>query len=1174
MVWVTVSMRVMSAGAGYRYLLNSVAVGDAVREPGRGLADYYTVEGCPPGRWLGSGLPALGSGHLRAGDVVEEEQVARLLGQGRDPLSGEPLGRAYPQYRTRSERIADRVATLDPDLSGEARAAAVERIEREEGERRQRRAVAGFDLTFSVPKSVSVLWALSDPDTRTTILEAHHAAIGDVIQLVEREVAATRMGASGPDGAVAQVPVTGIIAAAFDHYDSRAGDPQVHTHVVIANKAQAVLDGRWRSLDGQPIHAAMVALSEHYNAILADRLTDTLGSVWRQRDRGPDRNLGWEIAGVPEELLDAFSTRTTGIETAVVDLIDDYVATHGHQPSPRTVIRLRQQATLATRPDKQFASLADLTERWRATADAVGMPATRWLQGVLAGRVQQRLRADDLSAATLSAIAATVVDAIGERRSTWRRWNLHAEATRQLMGVRFHSTADRNTILTQVIDAAEASSVPLTPPDLAPVPAELQRTDGTSVLRPRHTTVFTSAELLAAEDRLIALSRTTHAPQIPADTVIHHADGLGEDQVAAISNVATSGRVVDVLVGPAGAGKTTTMRALRAAWEHLYGTGSVLGLAPSAAAAEVLGTELDITADTTAKWLHDHHAGRAQFRAGQLVVVDEASLAGTHTLHRIATAAADAGAKVLLVGDSAQLAAVDAGGAFAMLVGDRDDVAELTSVRRFHHDWEKDASLRLRNGDPAVLDDYSQHGRLHGGDTDTMLDAAYTAWQTDLTAGRTSLLIAPTRDQVTALNTRAQTDRAAAGAVDLTTSAPLRDGTAAGIGDLIVTRRNRRQLTTTSGRWVRNGDRWTVDAVHPDGSLTVRAPGAGTVQLPAGYVADHVELGYAVTAHRAQGATVDTAHALITPGMTRNTVYVALTRGRQVNHAYTCTDTPDAELHQVENEPLSARDVLVAAISRSGAEQSAHATTRTEQDRLGSVAQLAAEYETIAAAAQRPRWTTLIHTCGLTTEQAEQVLTSDAFSALTAALRRADAHHLTPERLMPGLVADRDLDDADDIAAVLHHRVTAATTRASRTRQRPSHMVAGLIPKADGPMSDATRVALDEREQLILQRAKAVLQEAASSGASWLRHLGALPPWAAQRAPWTSELITIAAYRDRYAITADTPLGATPTSDAQRADAATAAAALERHRLRSPFTEREALHGQRRKMQPRGLTRP
>ncbi|WP_370325523.1 MobF family relaxase [Euzebya sp.] len=1138
----------MSAGAGYRYLLDSVAVGDAAREPGRGLADYYSVEGCPPGRWLGSGLPALASGELRAGDVVTEEQVARLLGQGRDPLTGDPLGRAYPQYRSRTERIADRVAGLDPGLDDDARAAAVERIEREESARRSRRAVAGFDLTFSVPKSVSVLWALADEDVRAQVVAAHHAAIADVIGVLEREVAATRVGARGPDGAVAQVPVAGVIAAAFDHYDSRAGDPQLHTHVVIANKARTILDGKWRALDGRPVHAAMVALSEHYNAVLADRLTDTLGVVWIQRDRGADRNPGWEIAGVPDELVDVFSSRTGDIDAAKDQLIADYVATHGHQPSTKTVLKLRQQATLATRPDKALHSLAELTDRWHATASTHAVPSGAWLHAALGARAQQRMHASDLSPATVAGIAATVLEVVGERRSTWRRWNLHAEATRQLMGVRFASTADREAVVSAVVHAAEAASVQLTPPELAHVPKELRREDGTSVLRPRHSTVFTSAELLAVEDQLLRLSRATHGPQVPAVTVAHHANGLGHDQVAAIAKVGTSGRLVDVLVGPAGAGKTTTMRALRTAWEYLYGPGTVVGLAPSAAAAEVLGADLEIDTETTAKWLHEFAAGRVALRAGQLLIVDEASLAGTHTLHRLATATADAGAKLLLVGDPAQLAAVDAGGAFRLLATDRDDIAELTDVRRFHHDWEKHASMQLRDGNSAVLDTYAAHGRLRDGDTEAMLDAAYTAWQADLAAGKTSLLIAPTRDHVIALNQRAHTDRVAAGDVDPSTVVRLHDRTLAGVGDVIVSRRNHRQLANASGRWVRNGDRWTVSSIHSDGTLTVQGNG-GTVEFPAGYVAEHVELGYAVTAHRAQGATVDAAHAIVTTAMTRETLYVAMTRGRHSNTAYTTTDNADVEPHQDGGDEITGRQVLGGVLTRTGAERTAHETLRDEQNRWGSIAQLAAEYDTIAAAAQHDRWTRLVHVCGLTDDQADQVLVSDAFGALSSALRQAEAHHLNPEELLPRLVAARDLDDAEDIAAVLHHRVTTVTTRPATTEHRPPNLIAGLIPNATGPMTPDMRTALDERHQLIEQRARDLVETAMVHHEPWLRHLGPVPQNWHGRDRWVRTASTVAAYRDRYRITTTDPLGRDAANQLQRADAARVRAAMNHLRL-------------------------
>lgn len=199
---------------------------------------------------------------------------------------------------------------------------------------------------------------------------------------------------------------------------------------------------------------------------------------------------------------------------------------------------------------------------------------------------------------------------------------------------------------------------------------------------------------------------------------------LGEDQAEALARIAVSGRVLDVLVGPAGAGKTTAMLALRRAWEAEYGAGSVVGLAPSAGAAEVLAKDLGIATENTAKWWQHHINTGASFHAGQLVVLDEASLAGTLSLDRITQLAITAGAKVLLVGDYAQLQSVDAGGAFGLLAHNRDDVPELVDVHRFTHEWEKTASLDLRHGHVEALDEYEQRGRVVDGETEAMVDAA------------------------------------------------------------------------------------------------------------------------------------------------------------------------------------------------------------------------------------------------------------------------------------------------------------------------------------------------------------------------------------------------------------------------------------------------------------------
>ena len=207
---------------------------------------------------------------------------------------------------------------------------------------------------------------------------------------------------------------------------------------------------------------------------------------------------------------------------------------------------------------------------------------------------------------------------------------------------------------------------------------------------------------------------------------------LGLDQAAALASVAVSGRVVDVLVG---AGKTTAMNALRRAWETEHGAGAVVGLAPSAVVAQVLADDLGIQTENTAKWWTTHQHTGATFQARQLVIIDEASLAGTLSLERITQAAEEAGAKVLLVGDYAQLQSVDAGGAFSLLIHDRDDAPELVDVHRFIHTWEKTASLELRHGRTPVIDTYLDHDRIHDGDAEAMTDAAYTAWRHDRRQG-------------------------------------------------------------------------------------------------------------------------------------------------------------------------------------------------------------------------------------------------------------------------------------------------------------------------------------------------------------------------------------------------------------------------------------------------------
>lgn len=321
--------------------------------------------------------------------------------------------------------------------------------------------------------------------------------------------------------------------------------------------------------------------------------------------------------------------------------------------------------------------------------------------------------------------------------------------------------------------------------------------------------------------------------------------------------------------------------------------------------------------------------------------------------------------------------------------------------------------------------------------------------------------------------------------------------------------------------------------------------------LPADYVAKHVDLGYAVTAHRAQGITTDTSHVLVEPTSTRENFYVAMSRGKETNQAWVILDRPDdthSAPHPSDNEEATGRSVLYGVLSHSGAELSAHETITAEQDHWGSIAQLAAEYETIASAAQHDRWASLIRASGLTDEQADAAFSSEAFGALTAELRRAEANHHDVDALFPRLVAARGFEDADDIAKVMHYRVARATTRpagSGRTRKTPA-LIAGLIPHATGPMSTEMRDTLAERRELIEHRADAILDTAIDQNERWTEHLGEPPTDERAQLRWQHSARTIAAYRARYGVDHDTPLGVQPESAAQKIDHAHAATALRR----------------------------
>lgn len=1151
----------LTAGAGYQYLLKHTASGDCDRAARDPLVGYYAEDGLPPGRWMGAGLEGLATADgraLSAGSVVTEGAMASLFGAGHHPLTHEALGREYRRVAPASERIAVQVQALPADMTPETRTAAIATITHVELRKPVPRTVAGFDLTFTPVKSVSTLWALGDRRTQAAVVAAHRAAVAQTLAFIEDWALFTRTGTDG----CRQESVRGLVAAGFDHWDSRAGDPNLHTHVVVANKVQG-LDGQWRSVDSRALHHAVVAASETYDALLTDELSRRLTVGWSWRARGPRRSPGFELDGVDQSLLTEFSSRSTQIDEAMTARLAAFYADHGRSPNQVEILRLRSQVTRSTRPGKTVRPLADLVASWRDRAfRRTGRTPEETTAQVLRRAQIRPLSADRIPDQAVEDLARTALEQVMTRRSTWTRWNVHAEAARVSRSLAMAAPEDRVALLGRITDTALAWCVSLEAPAIFGATGRYARPDGSSVFDRPSEDVHTHPAVLAAEARLLAATSDLTAPTaapIGLDGVTSPASGwrvpLVPDQVDAVRQLALSAARLDVLVGPAGSGKTTTLLALRHVWEHTHGRGSVIGLATSSTAAAQLAGALGIACENTAKWLHEatgpgaatraallahlrdaratatdpvrqrtidtaawtltREQDRWRMRPGQLVIVDEASLAATTTLDRLTAQATAAGAKVVLVGDDAQLSAVDAGGAFALLT-DRARPARLTSLWRFTQPWEADATLALRDGDPRVLDAYLDRGRIHDGPAEAMLEDAYAAWQADTAAGLTSVLIAPDATSVAALNHRAHTDRVSDGLVTpggLTTHA----GATIGVGDRVVTRSNDRRLRVTGGGWVRNGDLWDVTAINDDGSLTVtRATGAlrpnalpGEARVPRAYVAEHVEHGYATTTHRAQGITTTTAHVLARAGMTRENLYVAMTRGRTANHAYVATDLvdPDCDSLPDVHAPRDAHDVLTTILTTTGAQTSATAMIAAKQNDAGSLRRLGPIRDTLLGDASNARWTALLTCAGLASASVQAIVSGPESGTLLSALDRAstlagDPVHLAAELLkaldpcQPGLAADLRAAANDWIAR-----------RASDPHDIPQ--------RTSGVGLDAAGLAIfGEVEAAITQRTAALTDGALGDRPTWLTALGPEPPTPAGRAAWLYAVATTAAHLD------------------------------------------------------------
>jgi DNA primase catalytic core len=1084
------SIHKLTAGSGYDYLTRQVAAQDATEKGHTGLASYYTERGETPGQWIGSGMTGIDG--LAAGDVVTAEQMQALFGSGHHPLAEQRRellqgpGLTHRDYQGVARlgvpfkvfsgdvsafrlEVAKRIAGInevaglpgDWPVPADQRAQVRTEVAREffvaehgrqpedarelagliaRHSRPKTQAVAGFDLTFSPVKSISTLWAIADPQVAARIELAHQGAVKDALTFIEHHALFTREGTNG----VRQVDVRGMVAAAFTHRDSRAGDPDLHTHVAVANKVQT-RDGRWLSIDGRVLFKATVAASETYNTSLERRLRDGLGLRFAERaNPDPRKRTVREVVGVDPALNQRWSSRRAAIQVRHGELAADFQAAHGRPPTPVESLKLAQQSTLETREAKhEPRTLAEQRQTWQAQAvEELGgrKNVATMISRALSPKVAPGAVVD---AAWVADASARVLQAMEDRRSTWQSWHVRAEAQRQVRGAEVHTGQVERVVDLIVGNVLDARSVSLTRAEPGIVEPELlRRADGSSVYTVAGAQLFTSARVLQAEHHLVATAglRDGHAVTESAVDIAlleSAANGitLNAGQAAMVRAMATSGARLQLAIAPAGAGKTTAMRALAGAWTE--GGGTVVGLAPSAAAAAALRQQIGASTDTLAKltWSLTHGdlpQWAQEIGPSTLVVIDEAGMADTLSLDAAVEFIVGRGGSVRLIGDDQQLAAIGAGGVLRDIQATHG-ATRLSELLRFADPAEGAASLALREGQTEALGFYLDAGRVHVGDLATLSEDVFTAWQADRGRGLDSIMLAPTRELVSELNQRARAHRLGEdqGPVGTATgpAARLGDGNVASVGDLIITRSNDRRLRTSSTDWVKNGDRWLVLGIHDAGDLTVQHTQSGrTVRLPADYVQAATELGYATTVHTAQGVSVDTMHALASGQETRQQLYTMMTRGSLGNHLYLQV-VGDGDPHTVIRpetvRPLAPTDVLEGMLARDDAPRSATTLLREQSDPATCLSQAAQRYaDALYVAAEDVVGRDVVQTLDASADRVVAGLSQEpAWPALRAHLLLLGAHGTNPLAHLRAAANQRELDTAGDKAAVLDWRL-------------------------------------------------------------------------------------------------------------------------------------------------------
>ncbi|PCC36530.1 MobF family relaxase [Glutamicibacter sp. BW77] len=1075
----------LSAGDGYQYYTREVASADELRTGDRTLGDYYTVTGHPPGIWGGRGAKNLG-----VSGAVTEEQMELLYGLGQHPLAGQidpqtgakieaKLGQRYKRFDQFDAALTKKITTAMGDftrLKHREPTADERRIIRAKaggqhfhqlhGRKPKNKeelsqfisrqthkgsnAVAGYDMVFSPSKSISYLWGVSDRNVQAAIEKAHHAAIEDAMMYLETNAVFTRR---GKNGVRSEDVAGGLIYTSFRHYDSRDGDPQLHDHIVVSNKVLG-MDGKWSALDGTVLHKYAVSASEHYNAKVMQYVCKELGVSPVARSVEGKRPI-IEIGGVPMAAIEAASSRRSSIKENLAQVVAGFEERHGRAPNAKLLIKLSQQATLETRAvKKKGRSLSELTGHWQAKFSAT--------EGALVGdELFTAVRAyskaqnpnydlvDVLPAEQIEALAQSTITRLEQNRSTWTTAHVEAEVRRQLTH-EYQAQPVADSIIVQIRTAALDSLSLKVTPDL-PVPAAVPGTM-TAVYRYQkpHAALYTSETILEAEHTAVQAARTEVIPAVAQGEftrVLENFEGrLNTQQIALAQEFSCSPKLLVAGIGPAGTGKTTSMRLAVTAMQH--SGHHVVAVAPSAKAASLLGSEVGAEAMTVDRLLH----APDKLNPGDIVLVDEAGMLGTPQFVTLILQAKKHGALVRAIGDDKQLSAVGAGGLLRLLNAE-EQLVNLEEIHRFRNAdgtanlEEAAASLALREAPAVGKDDpwayYRAEEKIQAGSVDHMADQVFAAWQKDTNEGLKSLMLAGTNTQVDRLNQKAQAYRLHHGQLDDAQSLTGRNNTQIYAGDVILTKNNDRRISVHQGKdFVKNNDSWVVESIE-DGNLLARhQQHQGLAVIPAAYAQQHVILGYADTVHTAQVATVDTAHALLTNQSDRAGAYVATSRGKYSNQIY---------VGLAENERPD--EVLKGIAGRTDRNITTHESITREHDNARDLNGLGEIYRDLADQARNARFEQIFRTV-VGENTASTFIADPAWGAVNRHLQNAETQGIKLETLLADAYHQREFTNADQPSAVLAWRMETLLENRVET-----------LAEAHRPLRDVATEHLEELER-------------------------------------------------------------------------------------------------------------